>query len=223
MQFSESSLDKMSSKMIIFAFNQCFLYPNTITFTQSFQSIVVCRKPSIYSHRRTCLLLSLRDPHGFPESCQPWVHSLLVYLSLSKVQTPADPPFLHLSLSFFPAPQPLFLSNSHQRAHTHKKNTNWHARPPISQPSLYSLFPSTSHHSTLCPSNPLSHPLPYASPSLPPSLTPVAESTGGSSRYMYSRLLCGRHDNRHEFDMALTYPGGCEPVWMQRFEWRSRI
>ncbi|CAB1429531.1 unnamed protein product [Pleuronectes platessa] len=35
-----------------------------------------------------------------------------------------------------------------------------------------------------------------------------AESTGGSSRYMYSRLLCGHHDNRHEFDMALTYPGG---------------
>lgn len=40
---------------------------------------------------------------------------------------------------------------------------------------------------------------------------------------MYGWLLCGRHDNRHEFDMALTYPGGCEPVWMQSFEWRSRI
>lgn len=210
----------MSSKMIIFAFNQCFLYPNTITFTQSFQSIVVCRKPSIYSHRRTCLLLSLRDPHGFPESCQPWVHSLLVYLSLSKVQTPADPPFLHLSLSFFPAPQPLFLSNSHQHAHTQKKHKLTRTPPNFPAVSLLSVSPRPP--TTLLSALPTPSLIPFPMP-LPPSLTPVAESTGGSSRYMYSRLLCGRHDNRHEFDMALTYPGGCEPVWMQRFKWRSRI
>lgn len=170
MQFSESSLDEMSSKMIIFAFNQCFLYPKTITFTQSFQSIVVCRKPSIYSHRRTCLLLSLRDPHGFPESCQPWVHSLLVYLSLSKVQTPADPPFLHLSLSFFPAPQPLFLSNSHQRAHTQKKTQiDTHAPQfPSRLSTLCFPRPPTTLLSALPTPSLIPFPMPFP-PSLPPS------------------------------------------------------
>ncbi|KAK5855398.1 hypothetical protein PBY51_005500 [Eleginops maclovinus] len=72
---------------------------------------------------------------------------------------------------------------------------------------------------------PFYSPPPHTLLSTPPlrSFNPIAESTGGSSRYMYSRLLCGRHDNRHEFDMALTYPGGCEAVWMQRFKWHSRI
>ncbi|CAK6961055.1 unnamed protein product [Scomber scombrus] len=47
----------------------------------------------------------------------------------------------------------------------------------------------------------------------PPPFPPnIIESTGGSSRYMYSRLLCGHHDNRHEFDMALTSSCSCFTV-----------
>lgn len=60
-------------------------------------------------------------------------------------------------------------------------------------------LPNLSH--LLCPSiPPLVPPLSLSSPLLPS----VAESTEGSGRYMYSQLLCGCHDNRHEFDMALT-------------------
>lgn len=81
--------------------------------------------------------------------------------------------------------------------------------PLISQTSL--VFASPRPPTSLCS-------LPFYPPS--PS---IAESTGGNSRYMYGWLLCGRHDNRHEFDMALTYPGGCEPGWMQSFEWHSHI
>lgn len=107
---------------------------------------------------------------------------------------------------FFALPLPFQRKNTHIHRHTHvlKKSTNWHAHPPISHPSL------------LCvpqPPTPLCPYLPH----------PIVESTGGSSQYMYSWLLCGHHDNHHEFDMALTYPGGCELVWMQRFKWRSRI
>lgn len=75
-------------------------------------------------------------------------------------------------------------------------NTHWHAPPlPVSQPS--SPQPLTS---TLPFDPPSCPPLSLSSPLLPS----VAESTEGSGRYMYSRLLCGCHDNRHEFDMALT-------------------
>lgn len=114
------------------------------------------------------------------------------------------PPLSQLSLS----------SPTNTNMHTHKGNQiDMHTPPPptISQTPL--VFASPRPPTSLCS-------LPFYPPLPSPS---IAESTGGNSRHMYGWLLCGRHDNRHEFDMALTYPGGCEPVWMQSFEWRSRI
>lgn len=88
---------------------------------------------------------------------------------------------------------------------------SWKHQLTTPQPQFPSplSFPSTFH--------PLNAALPFLSSSPwlhhPPPPPPFhAESTGGSSRYMYSRLLRGHHDNRHEFDMAITYPGGCESL-----------
>ena len=79
--------------------------------------------------------------------------------------------------------------------------------PPISQTSLVSASPRPPTSGCSLPFYPslVSAPLPL------PLCPSIAESTGGNSRYMCGWLLCGCHDNRHEFDMALTYPGGCEP------------
>lgn len=106
-----------------------------------------------------------------------------------------------------PAFSPLFPSSpflsTDANMHTHKGNQI--DTPPNFSYLPHLCFPSTSHllllFTLLSPS--------VSSP--PPPSPSVAESTGGNSRYMYGWLLCGCHDNHHEFDMALTYPGGCEP------------
>lgn len=113
---------------------------------------------------------------------------------------------------FFLRQSLLDLTVSSFLTHIHKHKLT--CTPPSFPSPLSSLCLSTSYPSTAL--QPPSHPFPIPPP-------PTVKSTGGSSQHMYSLLLCGRHDNRHEFDMALTYPGGCEPVWMQSFKWRSRI
>lgn len=108
-----------------------------------------------------------------------------------------------------------FLSSLQPFRHT----PNTHSMEETNRRADPSQFPSP----LLFPQTPTS-PLLFSPPFFPSSPSPsVPESTGGSSRYMCSQLLCGHHDNHHEFNMVLTYPGGCEAVWMQRFKWRSHI
>lgn len=121
-------------------------------------------------------------------------------------------PFLHVSLSFFSLFSLLALSSSFTRkTHMHTPHTEWHVHPFQFLSPLFCFTPNLQ---------PLFCPLPFY-PFPPISLLPspsVAESTGDSSHYMYSQLLCGHYDNRHEFNMALTYPSGCKPVRMQHFK-----
>lgn len=110
--------------------------------------------------------------------------------------------------AFLPSFPALSSSPTNTNRHMHKGNQIDTHTPQFSDlPRL--CFPSTSHLSLLFTLLPPSRVLPPFPP--PPPSPSIAESTGGNSRYMYGWLLCGCHDNRHEFDMALTYPGGCEP------------